>query len=191
MEGRLTLGTRANEPAGHVPSAALDASPIAVQGSSTSVYPGPAGIPTRAPVALVAGPFGVRAAAMGSDGSVSPEPGPDEALVGVLPPVYPEWLGDRGFNQAHGCRFPYVVGEMARGIASAEMVIAGARAGLMAFFGSAGLSIPDIDEAIQTIQAALGTGIRNWGANLIHSPQEPHMEMDFAELMLEIGRAHV
>ena len=191
MEGRLTFGTRASSPAGQVPSGAADSSSVTAQGSSLPAYPGPAGIPTRAPVALVAGPFGVRAAAMGPDGSVSPEPGPDEALVGVLPPVYPEWLGDRGFNQAHGCRFSYVVGEMARGIASAEMVIAGARAGLMAFFGSAGLSIPDVDEAIQTIQAALGTGIRNWGANLIHSPQEPHMEMDFAELMLARGVSNI
>ena len=191
MEGRLTFGTRANTSAGQVPSGAADSSSVAAQGSSLSAYPGPAGIPTRAPVALVAGPFGVRAAAMGPDGSVSPEPGPDEALVGVLPPVYPEWLGDRGFNHAHGCRFPYVVGEMARGIASAEMVIAGARAGLMAFFGSAGLSIPDVDEAIQTIQVALGTEIRNWGANLIHSPQEQHMEMDFAELMLARGVSNI
>ena len=191
MEGRLTVGMRANAPASQVPSAAFDASSTAAQGSSTSGYPGPAGISARLPAALVAGPLGVRAAAMGPNGSVHPEPGPDEALVGVLPPVYPEWLGDREFNRAHGCRFPYVVGEMARGIASADMVIAGARAGLMAFFGSAGLSIPDIDEAIQTIQAELGTGIRNWGANLIHSPQEPHMEMDFAELMLARGVSNI
>jgi PfaD family protein len=129
--------------------------------------------------------------AIGRDGGIVGGVGADEALVAVLPPVYPEWLGDRSFCAAHGCRFPYVVGEMARGIASADMVIAGARAGLMAFFGSAGLPIPEIDEAIRTIQGALGSDMRNWGANLIHSPQESRMEMDFAELMLERGVSNI
>jgi PfaD family protein len=84
-----------------------------------------------------------------------------------------------------------VVGEMARGIASADMVIAAAQAGLMAFFGSAGLAMPDVDEAVQKIQAALGPSIGNWGANLIHSPQESHMEMEFAELMLARGVSNI
>ncbi|NIY07089.1 MAG: 2-nitropropane dioxygenase, partial [Gemmatimonadetes bacterium] len=123
-------------------------------------------------MALVAGPGGVRAVGMDATGGFAADAGPDEALVGVLPPVYPEWLGDRTFLSAHGCRFPYVVGEMARGIASAEMVVAAARAGLMTFFGSAGLSIEEIDEAVTTIQEGLGPEVRNWGANLIHSPQE-------------------
>ena len=124
-------------------------------------------------------------------GSVLDPIGPDEALVGVLPPVYPEWLGDRSFLTAHGCRFPYVVGEMARGIASAELVVASARAGLMTFFGSAGLSMSVIDEAIGRIQAALGPDTPNWGANLIHSPNESHLEMEFAELMLARGVRNV
>jgi PfaD family protein len=71
------------------------------------------------------------------------------------------------------------------------MVIAGAQAGLMAFFGSAGLAIPEVDEAITAIQAALGSEVRNWGANLIHSPQESHMEMEFAELMLARGVSNI
>ncbi len=181
MEGRLTVGPGAISHAGPTSSRAHTLS--AGEGPSvTSTAPG--GVPVRAPVGLVAGAHGVRAAALGPDGVVQTTIGPDEALVGVLPPLYPEWLGDRSFLAAHGCRFPYVVGEMARGIASADMVIAGAQAGLMAFFGSAGLTIPDIDDAIQKIQGALGPGVRNWGANLIHSPLETHMEMDFAELML-------
>ncbi len=152
---------------------------------------GPAGIPVRSPVAVVAGPGGVRAARIAANGNVAGPIGTDEALVGVLPPVYPEWLGDRSFASAHGCRFPYVVGEMARGIASTDMVIAAARAGLMTFFGSAGLAIPEIDEAVTRIRTALGSDLRNWGTNLIHSPQETHMEMQFAELMLARGVTNV
>ena len=42
--------------------------------------------------------------------------------LGILPPLYPEWLGDRSFAEAHGCRFPYVAGAMANGIATVAMV---------------------------------------------------------------------
>jgi trans-AT polyketide synthase/acyltransferase/oxidoreductase domain-containing protein len=111
----------------------------------------------------------------------------DDSLVGILPPLYPEWLGDRGFTETHGCRFPYVVGEMARGIATAEMVIAATRAGLMGFFGSAGLPLGQIEAALHQIQGALRPEATAWGANLIHSPQEPAMEDRVVDLFLECG----
>ncbi len=148
-------------------------------------------VPFRSPVGLVSGPRGVRAVPVDGSGTPKEVVRPPESLVGVFPPVYPEWLGDRDFLVRHGCRFPYVVGEMARGIASAEMVVASARAGFMAFFGSAGLTISSVDEGITAIQSELGPTIRNWGANLIHSPQEPHMEMEFAELMLARGVTNI
>lgn len=112
---------------------------------------------------------------------------PLDALAAILPPLYPEWLGDRAFAEIHGCRFPYVVGEMARGIATAEMVIAAVRAGLMGFFGSAGLPPGHIEAAIDEIQQALGPDAAAWGANLIHSPQEPAMEDVVVDLFLERG----
>lgn len=153
--------------------------------------PGTVDVPVRAPVGLVTGPAGTRAVALTAAGELADPVRPPDRLVGVLPPVYPEWLGSREFTARHGCRFPYVVGEMARGIATAEMVVASARAGFMAFFGSAGLAMPDVDDAVRTIQGALGADVRNWGTNLIHSPQEPHMEMDFAELMLARGVTNI
>lgn len=191
MEGRLTADPGALTPPG--PAIAGTDSSQGRTGGVGSFVPerGPCGIPLRAPVGLVAGPAGVRPVRLDASGEIPTGVGPDEALVGVLPPVYPEWLGDRTFLTAHGCRFPYVVGEMARGIASARMVVEAARAGLMAFFGSAGLSIAEIDDAITTIQDGLGPDVRNWGANLIHSPQESHMEMAFAELMLARGVSNI
>ena len=152
---------------------------------------GPAEIAVREPVGLLAGAEGVRVVPLDDSGGLRSRPGPGETLVGVLPPVYPEWLGDRTFLTAHGCRFPYVVGEMARGIASAEMVVAAARAGLMTFFGSAGLAIDEIDAAVTTIQEGLGPDVGNWGANLIHSPQESRMEMAFADLMVARGVTNI
>jgi trans-AT polyketide synthase/acyltransferase/oxidoreductase domain-containing protein len=111
----------------------------------------------------------------------------DYDLVGTLPPLFPEWLGDRTFTEVHGCRFPYVVGEMARGIATPKMVCAASQAGLMAFYGSAGLALPVVDRGLQEIRTALGPAATSWGSNLIHSPHEPELEEAFADLYLQRG----
>jgi len=102
-----------------------------------------------------------------------------------VPPVYPEWLGDRGFTSVHNIRFPYVVGEMARGIATPDMVIAAAKAGLLGFYGSAGLPLNEVQEGIEKINAALSPSNSSWGANLIHSPQQPGLEKAVVDLFLE------
>jgi PfaD family protein len=110
--------------------------------------------------------------------------------LGVLPPLYPEWLGDRGFLEAHGVRFPYATGAMARGIASEALVIAIARGGMIGFFGAGGLSLPRVEKALDTLQAELGdaaTGGLPWGVNLIHSPQDPELERQLAALLLQRG----
>ena len=104
-------------------------------------------------------------------------------LVGILPPLFPEWLGDRAFCEVHGCRYPYVVGEMANGIATARMVIAAHQAGFLGFFGAAGLPPARVEAAIDEIEAALGSS-RAWGSNLIHSPHEPDIEDAVVDLYL-------
>ena len=48
----------------------------------------------------------------------------DHEPIGILPPLYPEWLGDPAFLAAHGARFPYVAGEMATGIATSRRLAA-------------------------------------------------------------------
>lgn len=53
------------------------------------------------------------------------------SLLGTLPALYPEWLGDRSFAEAHGVRFPYVAGAMANGIATTRLVIAMGEAGML------------------------------------------------------------
>jgi trans-AT polyketide synthase, acyltransferase and oxidoreductase domains len=108
----------------------------------------------------------------------------DLPLIGTVPPLYPEWLGDRAFAETHGCRFPYVVGAMARGLTTPGMVISAAGAGLMAFFGSAGLSLRRIEEALFEIVHGLGPDCSCWGANLIHNPNEPEAEDAVVDLFL-------
>lgn len=110
----------------------------------------------------------------------------DFPLVATLPATYPEWLGDRSFNEAHGVRFPYVAGEMANGIATARMVVAMAEAGMLGFFGAAGLSYERVEQGLDAITAALPAGAP-WGVNLIHSPAEPELEERVAELLIRRG----
>ena len=98
--------------------------------------------------------------------------------------IHPEWLGDHEFNETHGSRFSYVVGEMARGIATPRMVIEAVKAGLVGFYGSAGLRPETIAEGISEIEASLGVGAPAWGANLIHSPQQPGYERAVVDLFL-------
>ncbi|MEI6715291.1 MAG: PfaD family polyunsaturated fatty acid/polyketide biosynthesis protein [Verrucomicrobiota bacterium] len=104
-------------------------------------------------------------------------------IIGTLPGLYPEWLGSRAFVQTHNLRFAYVVGEMARGIASVQMVVAAAKSGLMGFYGAGGQSIETIERSICEIEAGLSQG-QSWGCNLIHSPHDPRMELELASLLL-------
>mgnify|MGYP001092112889 CR=1 FL=1 len=106
--------------------------------------------------------------------------------LAILPPIYPEWLGNRSFGERHGCRFPYVSGAMANGIATTELVEAIVGMGGMGFFGAAGLSVERVSEAINRLQSVLPNSL-SWGSNLIHSPNEPHLEAAIAELYLERG----
>lgn len=106
--------------------------------------------------------------------------GPSYPVLGILAPQYPEWLGDRSFQEVHGVQFPYVGGEMAYGIASEEMVVELSRHNMLGFFGSAGLSAGRIGQGIDAI--AQGTGGKPWGVNLIHTPDEPQRE----ELLVDL-----
>ncbi len=100
-------------------------------------------------------------------------------------PIFPEWLGDRAFSATHGSRFNYVVGEMARGIATPRMVIAAVEAGCVGFYGSAGLPLDEVRAGLTEIKSKLATGQTNWGANLIHSPQNPGLEDATIDLFLD------
>jgi PfaD family protein len=106
-------------------------------------------------------------------------------IMATLPALYPEWLGERSFLEVHAVRFPYVTGAMFRGIASADMVIEIAKAKMIGFFGAAGLSLTDIEKAINKIKTAIGATGLSWGSNLIHSPNEPELEEKVVDLYLE------
>ena len=114
-----------------------------------------------------------------SDGVATPGA---QRLVGYAPALRPEHLGDSGFLAAHGLTYPYVAGAMANGVGSEEIVEAMARAGMIGFFGAAGLSTARVELAIERIQRTVGD--RPYGFNLIHAPTEPQSEAEVVELYL-------
>ena len=106
-------------------------------------------------------------------------------LVGYAPALRPSQLGDPGFCATHGLTYPYVAGAMANGVGSEAVVEAMARAGMVGFFGAAGLSPERIEAAIDRIQRTVGD--RPYGFNLIHPPAEPQSEAAVVALYLRRG----
>jgi PfaD family protein len=106
-------------------------------------------------------------------------------LVGIVPAVNPQTICDPTFCADHGLKYPYVSGGMAAGIGSADIVEELAKVGMLGFFGSAGLPLPKVEQAIDRIQKNI-PGLP-YGFNLIHSPHDPSMERGVVELYIQRG----
>ena len=112
--------------------------------------------------------------------------GPDLLpLIGYAPSLHPQDLGDPEFKKSHNLRYAYVVGAMANGITSVEMVQSAGRNGMIGFFGAAGLLPDEIEAAITKLQDTM-VG-QPFGFNLIHSPTDPALESATVDLYLRRG----
>ncbi|MGD8448443.1 MAG: PfaD family polyunsaturated fatty acid/polyketide biosynthesis protein [Desulfobacterales bacterium] len=106
-------------------------------------------------------------------------------LYAYVPPLPPENLGDPLFKKTYHLRFAYIAGAMANGITSVEMVEKAGRAGMVGFFGAAGLSLNKIEAAIDRLQENLKEA--PFGFNLINSPNDPELEAAVVQLYLRRG----
>lgn len=104
-------------------------------------------------------------------------------LLGHLPPIHAADFGDAAFCTAYDVRAAYYAGGMANAIASEKMVITLAKGGLMGSFGSGGLSLERVREAVETIRSQTPGG--QYLFNLLHNPFDPEMEQRTVELYLE------
>ncbi len=118
-------------------------------------------------------------------GSDAPPQSPAFPLRAYAPPLHPEYLGDTQFKDKHHLRYAYIVGAMANGITSAEMVETAGKAGLVGFFGAAGLALDQIESAIHRLQHNLKD--IPFGFNLIHSPNDPELEAAVVQLYIQHG----
>lgn len=132
---------------------------------------------------------------VGRDGATVPQLGGTGRLgagisdaahpAAYAPPCLPENLGDPSFCREIGIRYPYLGGSMAKGISSAAMAEELGRAGMLGFFGAAGLPLSQVAETADRLKASLGD--IPYGFNLIHSPHEPDLETELAELYIRKG----
>ena len=102
-------------------------------------------------------------------------------LVGYSSRIAVGELGDKRFCADHGIKYAYMLGAMANGIASVELVEAAGRGGMLGSYGAAGQSLGVIGEAIDRLKA----GGYPFCVNLIHSPSEPRHEAGVVDLLLE------
>lgn len=100
--------------------------------------------------------------------------------------VRPESLGSADFRKNYGLRYAYLAGAMYKGIASADLVIAMGRAGLMGFLGTGGMQLDKIDADLRRIQAELIAG-QSYGANLLHHPGDAQVEEQVVAIFLRLG----
>ncbi|MBR0019612.1 MULTISPECIES: ACP S-malonyltransferase [Bacillus] len=94
-----------------------------------------------------------------------------------------ESLGSAEFKQDYHLTYAYLAGGMYRGIASKEMVVKLSRAGMMGFFGTGGLSLKEVEDAIHAIQGELGKG-QAYGINLVHNMKHTESEEKMIDLLL-------
>jgi len=104
-------------------------------------------------------------------------------LAGWLPPVSLSQFGDPSFCSTYGVKAAFYAGGMANAIASEEMIITLAKSDLMGSFGSGGLSMDRLQNAIETIQTAIPDGPCIF--NLLHNPFEPEIEQQTVEIYLK------
>jgi trans-AT polyketide synthase, acyltransferase and oxidoreductase domains len=95
-------------------------------------------------------------------------------------------LGSSAFREAHRVRHAYVSGSMYRGIASADLVIRMGKAGLLGYFGTGGMELHRIEEAILKVQRELGPD-RSFGMNLLCNLDHPETELAIVDLFFRHG----
>lgn len=95
-----------------------------------------------------------------------------------------ESLGSKEYRKKHNVNYAYATGGMYKAIASKELVVTMAKAGFMSYFGSGGLKISEIEEAIREINGRL-TDDRPFGINLLHNHIVSENEDRIIDLLLK------
>lgn len=93
-------------------------------------------------------------------------------------------LGAREFRDAYKLQYAYASGSMYKGLASKELVVRMGKAGLLGFFGAAGLRTHEVEAGIEGIQAELRNS-ESFGVNLLSSPGMPFLEDGMVDLLLK------
>ncbi|GAB2579577.1 ACP S-malonyltransferase [Dyella jejuensis] len=99
-------------------------------------------------------------------------------------------LGSAVFRERYDIQYAYVAGAMYRGIASTQLVVRMGQAGLIGYLGTGGLSLSQIEQAIQDIQAQLPAHAA-YGMNLLANYGDPALERATVDLYLKYHVRHI
>ena len=100
--------------------------------------------------------------------------------------IDPGRLGHSEFRAEYGVKYAYTAGAMYKAIASEALVVALAKAGLIGYFGTGGLTVARIDTAIESIKSQV-TESQSFGMNLLHNPGQPDLESQTVDLFFSRG----
>ncbi|BAJ32803.1 MULTISPECIES: ACP S-malonyltransferase [Kitasatospora] len=112
-----------------------------------------------------------------------------EAPIAEVPAVAaraargPGELGSAAFRRDYGVRLAYAAGGMRLGIGSVDLVARMARAGLLSFFGAAGLPAAEVGAAVARIRDLAPAGAP-FGVNVTHDPFDPGAEDELVDLLI-------
>ncbi|MER7794331.1 ACP S-malonyltransferase [Streptomyces sp. NPDC097640] len=95
-------------------------------------------------------------------------------------------LGARTFRARYGLRRAYLIGSMYGGVSGREMLRSAAKAGLLGFLGTGGLSLDEVERQLRGLTDDLGPG-GAFGANLLHRQEAPEQEAALVDLLLRHG----
>ncbi|BCJ94407.1 2-nitropropane dioxygenase [Anaerocolumna cellulosilytica] len=91
-------------------------------------------------------------------------------------------LGSGEFIKEHQVSYPYVLGGMAQGIASVDLVVAAAEKNIMSFFGTGGLNLQRVDNALKQIKSRIKKdGV--YGVNIISA--NPKKDEEIISLLIQ------
>lgn len=97
-----------------------------------------------------------------------------------------ETLGSPEFRADYGVRYAYVAGGMHHAVSSKELVARMARAGFMAYYGTQGVALAEVERSIRELRSELKQG-ESFGMNLTTEPLNPQLEKELVDLFLRQG----
>jgi len=100
--------------------------------------------------------------------------------------INPESLGSDSFKKDYNIKCAYLAGAMYKGISSKELVVKLGKGQLLAFLGTGGMRMSEIETSIQYIQSELKNG-GPFGVNLLCNIVHPQVEEDTVDLYLKHG----
>lgn len=108
------------------------------------------------------------------------------APAGTGPAIAAEALGAAGFRERYGLRHAYLLGSMYGGVSGRELLRSAAKAGLLGFLGTGGLTTDEVDRELRQLANDPGPD-GAFGANLTYRHRAPRQEGELVDLLLRHG----